>query len=104
MVHKQGLRAFIPRALLIYRQSPEIDREQGTMIANLETGPPSKSDAGRKDGTEKLIHVVAPSSLDSRFFSDNGDWKTAPLLKGQTSFATLPTVKSILVTGGAGFM
>jgi len=48
--------------------------------------------------------VVAPSSLDSRFFSDNGDWKNAPLLKGQTSFATLPTVKSILITGGAGFM
>lgn len=47
MEHKQGSPSFL--GLLLYRVNPpEIDREQGTMIANLETGPPSESDASRK--------------------------------------------------------
>lgn len=47
MMHKQGSRSFL--RLLLYRVNPpRIDREQGTMIANLETGPPSESDAGRE--------------------------------------------------------
>ncbi|KXS99578.1 hypothetical protein AC578_2208 [Pseudocercospora eumusae] len=43
-------------------------------------------------------------SLESRFFVDDGIWKDAPLLTGQTSFEPLPDVKNILVTGGEGFI
>ncbi|USW54361.1 Putative dTDP-glucose 4,6-dehydratase, NAD(P)-binding domain, NAD(P)-binding domain superfamily [Septoria linicola] len=43
-------------------------------------------------------------SLQSRFFIDDGCWKDAPLLTGQTSFGPLPDVRNILVTGGEGFI
>ncbi|KAM3419654.1 dTDP-D-glucose 4,6-dehydratase [Cercospora zeina] len=43
-------------------------------------------------------------SLSSRFFLDDGSWKDAPLLTGQTSFEPLPDVRNILVTGGEGFI
>jgi hypothetical protein len=43
-------------------------------------------------------------SLESRFFVDDGLWKTAPMLTGQTSFEPLPDVRNIMVTGGEGFM
>ncbi|KAI9681110.1 MAG: hypothetical protein M1817_002392 [Caeruleum heppii] len=45
-----------------------------------------------------------PASLDSRFFSDTGIWRDAPLLTGTTKFEPLPDTKNILVTGGAGFI
>ncbi|PPJ56266.1 hypothetical protein CBER1_06363 [Cercospora berteroae] len=43
-------------------------------------------------------------SLESRFFVDDGCWRDAPILTGQTSFEPLPDVRNILVTGGEGFM
>lgn len=49
-------------------------------------------------------HAAAPSSLESRFFADDGLWREAPLLTGQDSFDPLPDVRNILVTGGEGFM
>lgn len=36
--------------------------------------------------------------------SDAAGWRRAPILKGATKFETLPDVKNILITGGAGFM
>lgn len=35
---------------------------------------------------------------------DNDAWKDAPILTGSTKFESLPDVKNILITGGAGFM
>ncbi|PIA92985.1 Trifunctional UDP-glucose 4,6-dehydratase [Cercospora beticola] len=43
-------------------------------------------------------------SLESRFFIDDGCWRDAPILTGQTSFEPLPDVHNILVTGGEGFI
>ncbi|CAK1362799.1 unnamed protein product [Cercospora beticola] len=43
-------------------------------------------------------------SLESRFFIDDGCWRNAPILTGQTSFEPLPDVHNILVTGGEGFI
>ncbi|KAI2630481.1 dtdp-glucose-dehydratase [Xylaria nigripes] len=40
----------------------------------------------------------------SRFFSDHGVWKEAPILTGSTTFESLPEVKNIMITGGAGFI
>jgi hypothetical protein len=51
-----------------------------------------------------LIWFTATSNLESRFFSDDGLWKSAPLLTGEGSFDPLPDVRNILVTGGEGFM
>ena len=48
--------------------------------------------------------ISAPSSLEARFFTDDGLWRTAPILTGQGSFAPNPDVHNILVTGGEGFM
>lgn len=48
--------------------------------------------------------MPGPTSLESRFFVDEGTWHDAPVLTGQTSFTPLPNVKNILVTGGEGFM
>jgi len=45
-----------------------------------------------------------PTSLESRFFVDDGTWHDAPVLTGQTAFTPLASVKNILVTGGEGFM
>lgn len=45
-----------------------------------------------------------PTSLESRFFVDGGTWHDAPVLTGQTAFTPLANVKSIMVTGGEGFM
>jgi hypothetical protein len=45
-----------------------------------------------------------PTSLESRFFVDDGTWHDAPVLTGQTAFTPLADVKNILVTGGEGFM
>jgi len=45
-----------------------------------------------------------PTSLESRFFVDDGTWHDAPVLTGQTAFTPLANVKNILVTGGEGFM
>lgn len=42
--------------------------------------------------------------LESRFFVDDGCWKDAPVLTGQTCFEPLPDVRNILVTGGEGFI
>jgi hypothetical protein len=42
------------------------------------------------------------TSLDSRFFVDDGTWHDAPVLTGQTAFTPLANVKNILVTGGEG--
>ena len=56
------------------------------------------------DYCDTQLTASAPSALDSRFFIDNGDWKTAPILKGQGSFTPISRVKNILITGGAGFM
>ena len=47
---------------------------------------------------------AAPSSLESRFFADDGLWREAPMLTGEGSFDPLPDVRNILVTGGEGFM
>jgi hypothetical protein len=44
------------------------------------------------------------TSLDSRFFVDDGTWHDAPVLTGETAFTPLANVKNILVTGGEGFM
>jgi len=52
----------------------------------------------------KLIRSTAQSSLESRFFADDGLWKDAPLLTGQGKFEPLLDVRNILVTGGEGFM
>ncbi|OCL12722.1 dtdp-glucose-dehydratase [Glonium stellatum] len=49
-------------------------------------------------------YLQAPTSLESRFFSDNGQWENAPLLKGTTKFEALVDAKNILITGGAGFI
>lgn len=51
-----------------------------------------------------LTGTTGPTSLESRFFVDDGAWNGAPLLTGQTDFAPLADVKNILVTGGEGFM
>ena len=48
--------------------------------------------------------LLAPASLESRFFADDGLWREAPLLTGQDLFDPLPDVRNILVTGGEGFM
>lgn len=46
-----------------------------------------------------------PTSLESRFFVDDGTWHDAPILTGQNApFRPLPDCKSILVSGGEGFM
>ncbi|KAL1585901.1 hypothetical protein WHR41_04955 [Cladosporium halotolerans] len=45
-----------------------------------------------------------PSSLESRFFVDDGIWRDAPILTGQTQWQPLTGVKNILVTGGEGFI
>ena len=50
------------------------------------------------------LTCLASSSLDSRHLIDNGAWKNAPLLKGETEFSPRKGVKNILVTGGAGFI
>jgi len=47
---------------------------------------------------------TGPTSLESRFFIDNGTWHDAPLLTGQTCFEPLADVKNILATRGEGFM
>ena len=44
------------------------------------------------------------NSRRDRFYQDLGVWKDAPVLTGTTKFEPLPDVKSIMVTGGAGFM
>jgi dTDP-glucose 4,6-dehydratase len=44
------------------------------------------------------------SSIHSRFFIDDECWKNAPLLKGTTHFEPVPGMKTIMITGGAGFM
>lgn len=43
-------------------------------------------------------------SLDTRFFVDDGLWRDAPMLTGKGNFEPLADVKSILVTGGEGFI
>ncbi|KAK6950286.1 hypothetical protein Daesc_008612 [Daldinia eschscholtzii] len=50
--------------------------------------------------------VQSPSSKTTkpRFFEDYGIWKQAPILTGSTKFDTLPDVKNIMITGGAGFI
>ncbi|KAK3719049.1 hypothetical protein LTR37_004613 [Vermiconidia calcicola] len=48
--------------------------------------------------------AATPSSLESRFFADDGLWRDAPLLTGQSSFDPLPDVRVIMVTGGEGFI
>ncbi|RMY85657.1 hypothetical protein D0861_06324 [Hortaea werneckii] len=51
-----------------------------------------------------LIPVLGQASLDTRFFVDDGLWRKAPMLTGQSSCGPLPDVKNILVTGGEGFI
>lgn len=51
-----------------------------------------------------MTGATATTSLESRFFLDDGIWHDAPILTGQTSFKPLAGVKNILVTGGEGFM
>lgn len=50
------------------------------------------------------VLTASLGSLESRFFIDNGLWRDAPMLTGQTSFEPLPDVRNIMVTGGEGFM
>ncbi|KAF2460260.1 hypothetical protein BDY21DRAFT_369314 [Lineolata rhizophorae] len=42
--------------------------------------------------------------LSTEFFNGNGIWRDAPVLRGTTKFRPLPEVKSIMITGGAGFI
>lgn len=51
-----------------------------------------------------LTSEAASTSLESRFFADDGLWRNAPLLTGKISFDPLPDVHNILVTGGEGFV
>jgi len=51
------------------------------------------------------MEITASNGDDVRnFFEDFGVWQHAPVLTGSTKFNTLPDVKNIMVTGGAGFM
>lgn len=62
---------------------------------------------GRKLAVPITLTVLTTSSsgsLESRFFVDDGCWRDAPILTGQTSFEPLPDVRNILVTGGEGFI
>lgn len=47
---------------------------------------------------------AAAPETQREFFEAYGVWKDAPVLKGSTKFETLPDVKNIMITGGAGFI
>ncbi|RMY60576.1 hypothetical protein D0864_13069 [Hortaea werneckii] len=51
-----------------------------------------------------LTSVLGQASLDTRFFVDDGLWRKAPMLTGQSSCGPLSDVRNILVTGGEGFI
>jgi hypothetical protein len=59
-------------------------------------------------GIVELIVLSRAGSSDKNgevnFFEDQGVWKSAPILIGQTKFEPQPDVKNIMITGGAGFM
>lgn len=48
--------------------------------------------------------LEAQSSVNPCNFNDDGSWRSAPILKGETKFDPMPDVKNIMITGGAGFM
>lgn len=53
--------------------------------------------------TANTTHTSMNGSY-TRFFTDFGIWREAPILIGSTKFEPLPDVKNIMVTGGEGFM
>ncbi|KAI1143899.1 NAD(P)-binding protein [Hypoxylon sp. FL0543] len=50
------------------------------------------------------VHPSSSKTTKPRFFEDHGIWKQAPVLIGTTKYESLPDVKNIMVTGGAGFI
>jgi hypothetical protein len=53
--------------------------------------------------TANTTHTSMNGSY-TRFFTDFGIWREAPILIGSTKFEPLPGVKNIMITGGEGFM
>lgn len=49
-------------------------------------------------------HSAATNGRQHKFFDEFGIWKEAPVLTGSTKYEPLPDVKSIMITGGAGFI